>query len=264
LRAANDPRIVNTVKVIDATLKTEVSTGPVWHRYTMDGYGEASDGAPFRSSGIGRGWPLLGGERAHYELARGNHAEAKRLLGVMAKQTSPGALIPEQIWDAPDIPQRELFNGHPSGSGMPLVWAHAEYVKLARSLHDERVFDTPPQTVQRYQVQETVSSHSLWRFNHLAKHLLQGTNLRVELLASALVHWSADNWKTSNDLTTVDSGLGLHYVDLPTNKLPAGGKVAFTFFWHDAGKWEQKNWEVTVLPNREQPRLVGMDAGDAA
>jgi glucoamylase len=26
---------------------------------------------------------------------------------------------------------------------MPLVWAHAEYVKLARSLRDGRVFDTP-------------------------------------------------------------------------------------------------------------------------
>ncbi len=247
LRAADDPRITNTVKVIDATLKTEVSTGPVWHRYTMDGYGETSDGGPFRSAGIGRGWPLLAGERAHYELARGSSAEASRLLGVMARQTSPGGLIPEQVWDAPDIPGRELFNGHPSGSGMPLVWAHAEYVKLARSLRDKRVFDMPPQTVQRYQVEKTGSSFSAWRFNHLANHLLQGTSLRVELLARALVHWSADNWKTVTDVKTVDSGLGLHYADLPTSKLPVGGKVIFTFFWSDAGKWEGTNWEVAVV-----------------
>jgi glucoamylase len=248
LRAADDPRIVNTIKVIDAVLKAEVSTGPVWHRYTMDGYGETSDGGPFRQEGIGRGWPLLGGERAHYELARGNRDEARRLLGVMAKQTSPGGLIPEQVWDAPDIPQRELFNGHPSGSGMPLVWAHAEYVKLARSLRDERVFDTPPQTVERYQVQKTGSSLSAWRFNHVANHLLQGTSLRLELLAPAHVHWSADNWKTVADVKTADSGLGLHYADLPTNKLAVGGKVAFTFFWPDAGKWEGTNWEVAVVP----------------
>ncbi|MGA8557005.1 MAG: glycoside hydrolase family 15 protein, partial [Candidatus Acidiferrales bacterium] len=247
LRAADDPRIVNTVKVIDATLKTEVSTGPVWHRYTMDGYGETSDGGPFRSAGIGRGWPLLAGERAHYELARGNAFEARRLLGVMAKQTSPGGLLPEQLWDAADIPERELFNGRPSGSGMPLIWAHAEYVKLARSLRDKRVFDTPPQTVQRYQVQKTDSSLSAWRFNHMANHLLQGTSLRVELLAPALVHWSADNWKTVTDVKTVDSGLGLHYADLPTSKLPVGGKVTFTLFWPDAGKWEGTNWEVAVV-----------------
>jgi glucoamylase len=247
LRAADDPRIVNTIKVIDATLKTEVATGPVWHRYTMDGYGETKDGGPFASAGIGRGWPLLGGERAHYELARGNHAEASRLLDAMAKQTSPGGLIPEQVWDAADIPQRELFNGHPSGSGMPLVWAHAEYVKLARSLRDGRVFDTPPQTVQRYQVQKVASLFSIWRFNHMARHLLQGSNLRVELLAPTLVRWSADNWKSAADVKTVDSGLGLHYADLPTNKLPVGGKVTFTFFWSDARKWEGTNWEVDVV-----------------
>jgi glucoamylase len=248
LRAADDPRIVNTVKVIDATLKVEVSTGPVWHRYTMDGYGETRDGGPFKHAGIGRGWPLLAGERAHYELARGDRAEASRLLGVMAKQTSPGGLIPEQVWDAADIPQRELFNGHPSGSGMPLVWAHAEYVKLARSLRDGRVFDTPPQTVERYQVQKVASSLSAWRFNHLAEHLLQGTSLRVELLAPAVVHWSVDNWKMAADVKTADSELGLHYADLPTNKLPIGGKVTFTFFWPDAGKWEGTNWEVVVVP----------------
>ena len=58
-------------------------------------------------------------------------------------------MIAEQIWDAPDIPQRELHFGQPSGSAMPLVWAHAEHVKLRRSLRDGRVFDMPPQPVRR-------------------------------------------------------------------------------------------------------------------
>ena len=246
LRAANDPRIANTARVIDATLKTEASTGPVWHRYTQDGYGETEDGGPFRKEGIGRGWPLLGGERGHYELAKGNREEASRLLSVMAKQTSAGALIPEQVWDAADIPARELFNGHPSGSGMPLVWAHAEYVKLARSLKDQAVFDMPPQPVQRYQVQKTRAIISAWRFNHMPKYLLEGTNLRIQVLVSALVRWSVDGWKTAQDAITIDSGLGLQYVDLPTNNLPVGATVAFTFFWPAAKKWEETNWEVTV------------------
>ncbi|MGA9184036.1 MAG: glucan 1,4-alpha-glucosidase [Candidatus Acidiferrales bacterium] len=250
LRAPNDPRILDTVKVIDATLKKEVSTGPVWHRYTMDGYGETSDGGPFESAGIGRGWPLLAGERAHYELALGNPSEAKRLLDVIAKQTSPGALIPEQVWDAADIPERELFNGHPSGSGMPLMWAHAEYVKLLRSLRDGKVFDTPPQTVQRYQTQKTNSCCTTWRFNHMEPRLVQGTSLRIELLAPARVHWSADGWKTSADAQTADSGLGLHYVHLPTNALPVGGKVSFTFLWTEVNKWEGTNWDVAVVSGK--------------
>ena len=69
LRAADDPRIRDTAKVIDALLKVETPSGPTWHRYNDDGYGEHEDGSPFDGTGIGRGWPLLTGERAHYELA---------------------------------------------------------------------------------------------------------------------------------------------------------------------------------------------------
>ncbi len=150
----DDPRIENTVRLIDATLKTETSSGPVWHRYNEDGYGEHEDGSAFNGTGIGRGWPLLAGERAHYELARGNRETAEKLLHVMEAQSSDGGFIPEQVWDAGDIVERELFNGKPSGSAMPLMWAHAEYINCFRSLRDGRVFDMPPQTVQRYLVEK--------------------------------------------------------------------------------------------------------------
>jgi glucoamylase len=53
-------------------------------------------------------------------------------------------LISEQVWDSPDIPEKELFFGRPSGSSMPLVYTHAEYVKLKRSLEEGRAFDAPP------------------------------------------------------------------------------------------------------------------------
>ncbi|HEY5477165.1 MAG TPA: glycoside hydrolase family 15 protein, partial [Tepidiformaceae bacterium] len=157
LRRADDPRILSTIVAIDAVLKTQTATGPVWHRYVGDGYGEHEDGRPFDGTGVGRGWPLLAGERGHYELAAGNRAAAKALLETMARQTSEGGLLPEQVWDAADIPALELFNGKPAGSAMPLAWAHAEYVKLARSLEAGSVFDTPPQTIQRYLIDKVTS-----------------------------------------------------------------------------------------------------------
>ena len=166
LRAADDPRIRDTAKVIDALLKVETPSGPSWHRYNDDGYGEHEDGSPFDGTGIGRGWPLLTGERAHYELAAGRVENAKRLLAAMESFANEGGLISEQVWDSPDIPERELHFGRPSGSAMPLVWAHAEYLKLRRSLRDGRVFDLPPQTVQRYLTEKTVSPRMVWRFNH--------------------------------------------------------------------------------------------------
>ena len=246
LRAADDPRIRNTVKVIDATLKTDTATGPVWHRYTEDGYGEHEDGGPFDGTGVGRGWPLFAGERGHYELARGDGAEARRLLQVMAAQASPGGLIPEQVWDAPDIPALELFNGRPAGSAMPLVWAHAEYVKLLRSLRDGRVFDLPPQPVQRYQVERTTSPFAIWRFNHKCRGMAAGKILRVEVLAPAIVRWSADGWGTAADAKTQDTALGIHVADIPTAGRPLGTTVTFTFLWADGNRWEGTNFAIAV------------------
>jgi glucoamylase len=246
LRAATDSKIVNTVKVIDSTLKTETSTGPVWHRYNQDGYGEHGDGSPFDGAGIGRGWPLLTGERAHYELARGNQSEARRLLHAIESQTSPGGLIPEQIWDGQDLPNRELINGHPSGSSMPLVWAHAEFIKLIRSLHDGRVFDTPPQPVQRYQKDRVVSPFAFWRFNHKCRTIPPGKMLRLEVLAPALVRWSTDDWRNAQNIKTQDTGLGVHIVDLPTDKLPSGEILRFTFYWPESNRWEGSDFAVEV------------------
>lgn len=150
LRAADDQRILNTVRVIDAVVRRDMKTGPGWHRYNEDGYGEKEDGSAFDGTGIGRPWPLLAGERAHYELAAGRADVALQLLGVMRAQASDGGMLPEQVWDRDDIPERELYNGRSTGSAMPLVWAHAEYVKLVRSLRDGRIFDMPRQTYDRY------------------------------------------------------------------------------------------------------------------
>ena len=99
LRAADDPRIVDTVKVIDHVLRVDLPYGPGWRRYNGDGYGEHDDGSPYDGTGIGRVWPLLAGERAHYELAAGSRAEAERLLAAMEAGASPGRLLPEQVWD---------------------------------------------------------------------------------------------------------------------------------------------------------------------
>ena len=246
LRSAKDPRILDTVKVIDAILRKETKTGPVWHRYNLDGYGEHDDGSPFDGTGVGRGWPLLAGERAHYEIAKGNFEEAERLLHVIEAQASPGGLIPEQVWDAEDIPKHGLHNGRPAGSAMPLVWAHAEYIKLARSISEQKVFDMPPQPVIRYQTKKTSSKLAAWRFNQKIRTIQHGRNLRIEVLAPATIHWSNDGWKTVTDSKTIDTGLGIQYADLKTTGLSPGESIVFTFFWPEANKWEGADFQVKV------------------
>ena len=247
LRAPSDPRIRNTLKVIDALLKAELPGGPCWRRYNGDGYGEHEDGGPFDGTGIGRPWPLLTGERAHYELAAGNRAEAERLLRTMEAFASDGHLIPEQVWDRADIPERELFRGRPSGSAMPLVWAHAEHIKLMRSLREERVFDMPPQTYQRYQVEGVRSRLRIWRSNHKCRTLDAGKSLRIELPRPALIHWSSDGWQTVVDTPTQESPLGTHLADLDTARLQPGDAVVLTFYWQRDRRWEGTDYRVDVV-----------------
>jgi glucoamylase len=251
LRGADDPRIVNTVRVIDAVLQVDTPYGPAWHRYNGDGYGEHDDGSPFDGTGTGRAWPLLTGERAHYELAAGHVDRAEQLARAMQAFAGESGLLPEQVWDAVDIPERELFTGRASGSARPLVWAHAEYLKVRRSIQDGRVFDQPSQTVTRYVAGGTATSpRAVWRFNNKSRTMPAGKILRVETLARATVHWGlwgVDEWRNIRDVDTADTGLGVYVADLDTANQPAGSRVVFTFFWHDAGTWEGEDFSVQAV-----------------
>jgi glucoamylase len=246
LRSPDDPRMVNTIKVVDELLRVKLPQGPVWYRYNGDGYGEHEDGSPFDGTGVGRPWPLLAGERAHYELAAGRSASAEALLGVMENSTGASRLIPEQVWDKTDLPERELFAGKASGSACPLVWAHSEYIKLRRSLVDGKIFDQPPQTVERYLTRKISAKYFNWRFNNKPRTLPCGKKLRLLLMEPAMVHWSVDNWQTVEDSDSEESGWNLQHLDLPTETLAVGRQVTFTFFWKNAGRWEGRDYQVTV------------------
>jgi glucoamylase len=246
LRAANDPRILDTITAIDSLLKRDLPGGPYWYRYNVDGYGEHTDGSPFDGSGVGRLWPLLTGERAHYELAAGKPDEAKRLLTTFEASASSGGLLPEQIWDSEDIPERELLLGRPSGSAMPLVWAHAEHIKLLRSLKDGAVFDMPPQTLERYVKNLAPLAPIVWQMTSEVLKIAAGRKLRLEFLEPAMVRWSPDNWASITDSSAVATGFGTYVYDLPTENLASGGFVVFTFDRPQQDKWIGKNFRVDV------------------
>jgi glucoamylase len=234
LRAPNDPRIVNTVKVIDAKLRVLTDTGPAWYRYNRDGYGEKANGEPFDTVGIGRPWPLLAGERAHYELAAGRPEVAVQLLGVMRAQASDGGMLPEQVWDGPDIPARELFNGRATGSAMPLVWAHAEYAKLVRSLYDGRVFDMPQAPYERYVRRRHGCVAALWAPHSRVRLIGEGCLLRVQTPGPVRVLWTVDGRVGEHDVVSRDTTLGCWIADLDTTRLPAGSVVRFAIRQDDA------------------------------
>lgn len=200
---------------------------------------------------------MLTGERAHYELAAGRIERAEELARAMQAFAGEGQLLPEQVWDADDRPERELFKGGATGSARPLVWAHAEYVKLRRSLQDGRVFDQPPQTVARYlKAQTPAAPFAVWRVNNKIRTMPAGKILRIETLARATVHWGVNAWADVQDVETVDTGLGVHVADLNTASQPAGSHVMFTLFWRDPGMWDHTDFRVDV----EDPRHASLSS----
>ncbi len=243
LRDAHDPRIVDTVAVIDHQLRTELPGGPAWRRYSGDGYGEHPDGSPFDGTGVGRPWPLLTGERAHYELSAGNRGAAAALADAVRSFAGPNLLLPEQLWDGPDLPERELLRGRPSGSAMPLVWAHAEYLKLAASLRIGRVFDMPQEARSRYSGGTLPAWVAVWAPNLKIATFAAGRRLRIHLPDPTTIRWTADGWATWRDVPTVPI-LSVHVVTLPVEGLGPGAVVEFTRRT-DAG-WEGINHRLIV------------------
>jgi glucoamylase len=50
-----------------------------------------------------------------------------------------------------------------------------------------------------------------------------------------------------HDTGTGNSGLGLHLVDLPTDKLTKGAVLCFTFCWAHDDRWEGEDYYVQVV-----------------
>nr|BBH93250.1 glucan 1,4-alpha-glucosidase [Thermogemmatispora argillosa] len=167
LKPASDPVIAESLPVVDATIKSQTSSGPGWHRYNGDGYGDgASDGHPWAPSGVGTGhvWPVLGEERGEYALANGDLATAVELLTTMQRFASGVGLIPEQDWELPDLAPSPygtdptvasigFQNGHPAGSASPLTWAEGAFVRLFLDLGARSLLERPTATYARYVLQ---------------------------------------------------------------------------------------------------------------
>jgi glucoamylase len=130
---------------------------------------------------------------------------------------------------------------------MPLVWAHAEYISLLRSLRDKQVWNVPPQPVQRYQKERRAASFQIWTPKQRRKRVARGKDLRIDLPAAAKIRWSSDNWETLAEVATTDSGLGVHYAVLNTSKLPSGAQVRFTFFWPEKNAWDDHDFVAGVI-----------------
>ncbi len=244
LRQADSPAMRDTVKLADALLQVETPCGPVWHRYTGDGYGEGPDGSPFDGTGIGRGWPLLTGERGHYALESGE--DAVPYLEAMARMAGSGGMLPEQVWDTAPLPRKGLFPGRPTGSAMPLAWTHGEFVKLAVSRGLGRSFDRLAQVWRRYQGNRPDPDAWVWTAGAPITSVPSDKALLVVLTRPAELHFGLDGWLEPRDLHTQPLGLGLHGLRLGAKELAGHRSLELTWRWSDDGQWLGEDFQVRI------------------
>ncbi len=215
VRGADDPIIKDSLRVVDAVLKVQTPHGPAWRRYNHDGYGQR---------------------------------EALPYLKALENFSQGIGLMPEQIWDGPDVPPYLRFGGT-TDAAMPLLWAQSEYVKLHRSAADHRVFDLVEPVYERY-VTGTGQRKTIevWKPNHQVQTVPAGALLRIQANSPFLLHWTGDDWQHSTDTRSHGTAIGIEFVDIPLPK-EQKNPIQFTFLWLDEDRWEAKDYKVNV---REQ------------
>ncbi len=241
VRPADDPLIVDSLKVVDAVLKRDVPQGSSWRRYNHDGYGQRKDGGPFQGFGQGRAWPLLTGERAHYELAAGR--DVRPYIAMMERFASRGCMMPEQIWDEAD--KNGLVKGGPAGSAMPLVWGHAEYLKLLRSAADGRVFDRIDPVAARYAPGHSHRPIEVFKLRRPLARIEAGKTLRIIAQQRFRVIWTGDEWNTNQTKESASVGFAGSFADLSTSE-SKNRRLSFTLFWLDENRWECRNFDLEM------------------
>jgi glucoamylase len=155
------------------------------------------------------------------------------------------------VWDAAPIAARGLNPGRPTGAAMPLVWAHAEYLKLVASRALRRPFDRPDSVWERYRGERPTLTRVIWSQQAPAVELPEGCGLTVALREPGVVHWGLDGWQDVREQDTAANSLGLHVLEIDTSRLRAGRYIDLTF--RSGANWIGNDFRILVTTRSRQP-----------
>ena len=277
LRSGLDPRVQDTIRVVDKLLAVDTPSGVLYRRYNRDGYGEQADGHPFDGRGIGRAWPLLVGERGHLALQSGE--DPLPFLHTMWRCASAGGMLPEQVWDAEPIPALELEPGRPSGGAMPLVWAHAEFLKLMVARERGQPVEWLASVEQHFgqrpvahpgeprprRTQAATGGASIWHWRDEVPiaRLPADRILIVEDRVPFTLHLGFDGWQRVEDRPAQPGAFGVWSVALTVQELAAAQELNFTRRY--ASGWEGRDYSVSLERSEPGPsKSSAVSTRDAA
>ncbi len=120
--SADSPLVTNSLAVAANAIDVPTGSGTGILRYNGDGYGDCeagtvsdpvnhttstcgTTGEPWATTDTGTGhpWPVLSGENGEYQVLAGNTSAAETDLQFMLASASGVGLVPEQVWNFPDV-----------------------------------------------------------------------------------------------------------------------------------------------------------------
>jgi glucoamylase len=244
LRSARDSRIIETIKVVDQVLGVKTPSGVVYHRYNEDGYGEQADGGPFVGHGIGRCWPLLVGERGHLALQAGE--DPLPYLKTMHRCASAGGLLPEQVWDSAEIQEKGLFPGRPTGSAMPLLWSHAEFLKLLIARELGKPVELLTEVYDHFKTADACRPKARhWRSEIALSVVGKDRSFHIEDRRPFTLHYGVDGWQHIMDRDAVSGPFGIWLVEFSAAELAPYSQLDFTRRFGSA--WEGVDYSLRLV-----------------
>jgi glucoamylase len=134
------------------------------------------------------------------------------------------------------------------------VWAHAEFIKLAKSLHLGHAVDRPEPVWLRYSGIKPRAVRAHWTRHMRVGTIRAGQALRFVFAEPAVVHWGIDDWQQPQDTVTVPGMLGLQVADLASEALAAGRRLVFSIQDLTTGSWIEHDRVIDVVADKEQAR----------
>ena len=163
LRDPADKRVTDTLAIVEAMLGADTPAGAPTTATTSTATGNgwtaaARPSASSASAGHGRCSPANGATST--SCPAGTRAPSCRRCSRMRGR---GGLLPEQVWDAGQAPGSSCEPGQPTGSAMPLAWAHSELIKLAVAVTTKKPVELLTLVSDRYRAAVPASQSWFWR-----------------------------------------------------------------------------------------------------
>jgi glucoamylase len=150
----------------------------------------------------------------------------------MVRMAGKGGLLPEQIWDREAIPERGLYPGKPSGSAMPLVWAHAEFLKLLAGQTTGRAAELLDAVESRWGGKAPAAATWFWRANSRFRRVPGGRRLVFEDGAGFMLNYALDGGPQKS-AASAPSHFGLNAVAIAADDLAGARQIAMTLSFAD-------------------------------